>query len=348
MAYFLFLFTLLLPIFSPSIHAIENETSFLTSPPKNLPVLVKTKLSFLHLISIDAHDETFSADVYLYCQWKDLRLSYSAPETAYPKTYIGEACSDKLKEIWWPDLEFVNSGVPEYTNRTLFIYPDGTINLIQGITAKFRSQFDYRKLPFDQQALQIVLTSFSWDNSVVVFELDKQGVQLEKHLKAPYEEIKILGASAQIGEFTEEQDTSSKIFSTFTTTLNIQRAPLFYSYQVFFPLLVVIGLCCSVFFIPAQVIADRVMIILTCVLVFIATKFLLNQDLPKIGYLTFIDKIFFISYTYAGLVTITCFIEYGFWKRKNPHAEKFSKIASYLGPILYLLACGILLLSEIL
>lgn len=348
--YFWLLCSLLFSAFNPSVHAQDNYQqwveSSLTTPPENLPVVVNVRLNFLHLVSINEHDETFTADIYLHCNWNDPRLSYEAAEGAPPKTYIGDSCKYKLNEIWRPDIEFVNSGIPEYTNRSLFIYPDGTVKLNQAITATFRNKFDFRKLPFDQQTLQIIISSFSWDDKIVVFNIDKEGVEFGGKFNAAYEEIAIVGMNATVSEQVGHETSDSTGFSVFTATLHIQRAPLFYNYQVFFPLLVVIGLCSSVLFIPLESMGDKIQIILTAVLVFIATKFLLNEDLPKIGYLTFIDKIFFISYAYAGLVTIACMLEYGYFKRNNPNAEKFSKIARILLPVSYLVACGILVLLE--
>jgi hypothetical protein len=350
MVYFLLLWSLLFSAFNPSAHADDNYQqwveSSLTAPPENLPVFVNISLNFLHLVSINEHDETFTADIYLRCRWNDPRLSYEAAENAPPKTYIGDSCKYKLNEIWRPDIEFVNSGIPEYTNRSLFIYPDGTVKLNQAITATFRNNFDFRKLPFDQQTLQIIISSFSWDDKIVVFKIDKEGVEFGSKLKAAYEEIAIVGMNATVTEQVGMETSDSTGFSVFTATLHIQRAPLFYNYQVFFPLLVVIGLCTTVLFITVTQIWDKIQIILTAVLVFIATKFLLNEDLPKIGYLTFIDKIFFISYVYAGLVTIVCILEYGMWERKDPNAEKFIKISRILLPALYLIACGVLVLLE--
>jgi hypothetical protein len=172
-------------------------------------------------------------------------------------------------------------------------------------------------------------------------------VQFGNKIKAAYEEIAIVGMNASVTEQVGQETSDPTGFSVFTATLHIQRAPLFYNYQVFFPLLVVIGLCSTVLFIPLESMGNKIQIMLTAVLVFIATKFLLNQDLPKIGYLTFIDKIFFISYAYAGLATIACMLEHGYFERGDPNAEKFSKTTRILLPALYLIACGILVLLEI-
>ncbi len=325
----------------------SGRVKMLTSPPADLPVTVKVGLNFLHLVSINEYDETFTADIYLYSEWKDPRLAYDAPEGAFPLTYIDDDCTDKLKEIWWPDFEFVNCGKIDITNSYLAIHPDGTVRFNQGITADFRNTFDYRKLPFDAQTLQIILSSFSWNNNVVVFKTLPDSVVAAKKMKAVYEEIRILGLSVSDSSTVDHETPTPSGYSEFIVTLKIQRAPLFYSYQVFFPLLVVIGLCCTVFYMQPQDLGSRMNIVLTCVLVFIATKFLLNQDLPKIGYLTFIDKVFFIAYGFAGMVAISCVVEQRLYLRKSPHLRHVSKVARIAAPALFLLACVILLLFEI-
>lgn len=343
-----FLCSLVLPIFNPSLSAEIKESTEITSLPANLPVIVNVGLNFLHLVSIDEYEETFTADIYLFTEWKDSRLAYSADKGNRPRTYLGDACKRKISEIWWPDFEFVNAGLPDITNSYLAIYPDGTVQYNQGITATFRNPFDYRKLPFDKQRLQIILSSFSWDDKEVLFRAMPQSVSASKKMKAIYDEIRILGIEYADQDHAEHETPTPSGYSEFIVTLTIQRAPLFYSYQVFFPLLIVIGLCCAVFYIPPHMIGDRIVIVLTCVLVFIATKFLINQDLPKIGYLTFIDKVFFIAYFFSGLVAVTCIIEHRLWVKKDPHVDMIPKVAHFAGPLLFLLACAVLVLVEIL
>ena len=332
----------MLPVFN---YAADRAFS-LTQPPPNLPVTVHVGLNFLHLVSINEYQGTFTADIYLYSQWKDPRLAYDAPAGAFPRTYMGEDCKAKLREIWWPDFEFVNCGKVDITNNYLAIHPDGTVQFNQGVTSDFRNKFDYRKLPFDQQNLQIILSSFSWNEKILVFKTLPEGVFASKKMKAVYDEIRVLGLT--VDDTHVDYDTPTPFgFAEFIVTLKISRAPLFYSYQVFFPLLVVIGLCCSVFYIPAKDLGNRINIVLTCVLIFIATKFLLNQDLPQIGYLTFIDKVFFIAYAFAGVIAISCIIEHRLLQKNYPHILYIPKIARIVAPALFILACIILVLLEI-
>jgi hypothetical protein len=304
-------------------------------------------MDLVHLVAIEEHNQTFTADIYLYNEWNDPRLAYSAPEGAYPRTYTGDQCKKMLEEIWSPDIEFVNSGVPDYSNNTLTIFPEGKVALAQGFTGIFRNPFNFRKLPFDKQTLLVVLSSFSWDKQVVVFNVDPREIQFQKKLSLAFEELKVEDIRGNVVTDTIDEDGKPNQYSEFIFSVTIKRDPFYFLFQVFFPLLVVIGLCCSVFYIPPESITNRIPIAITCVLVFIATKFLLNKDLPEIGYLTFIDKVFLISYLFAGLVAVTCIIEYLYWEKKDPMADKINIYARIFAPIVYVAACLLLYLFEI-
>ena len=103
-------------------------------------------------------------------------------------------------------------------------------------------------------------------------------------------------------------------------TISIARNPSFYLYQVLVPCFIVLIIAYCVFFIDPKEFANRLIVGLTCILVFIATKFALNLELPRINYITIIDKIFFLFYFCAGLTVIVSLIERILLDRPNAAA----------------------------
>jgi hypothetical protein len=241
-------------------------------------------------------------------------------------------------------LEFVNTGKPEITNITLTIHPNGTVHLDRAITAVFRNSFDYTNLPFDEQKIEIIISSFSWNDNVVIFKVNPEEIRFGEKLQPNYAAVKILNLEAHVVRKIAEKSVTQEAVSEVVVTLKIKRNPVYYIFQVFFPLLVVIGLCTSVFFIRIDEIDGVIQIICATVLLFIATKFVINQDLPRIGYLTLVDKVFFVSYAYTGVVAILCILAFTYWQKKDPRSEKIIKIGRIVAPLLYLLACAVLLL----
>ena len=54
-----------------------------------------------------------------------------------------------------------------------------------------------------------------------------------------------------------------------------------------------------------------------CFLTLIAYNFVIDQDLPKLGYLTLIDNIVLLSYIYSALPTIISIFEYKYSENLN-------------------------------
>ena len=59
-----------------------------------------------------------------------------------------------------------------------------------------------------------------------------------------------------------------------------------------------------VFFIRPQDLESRLTISIVVFLSLIAYNFVVSDDLPKIGYLTFMDRFILVSYIFAGIPTI--------------------------------------------
>jgi hypothetical protein len=85
-------------------------------PPGKPPVEVAAGFFLANLSGAAERSETFEADLYLSFRWHDPRLAFDGTQ---PKRFVEEAAVEQLKEMWWPQLEFVNTGQPDVANRTL-------------------------------------------------------------------------------------------------------------------------------------------------------------------------------------------------------------------------------------
>ena len=92
---------------------LRMNVGFCEAPPLNLPppqLPVKAKVGFYlwRLIDISERSESFRAECYLDCTWKDERLAFQGNEEYIILTET--AATSKLEEIWWPQLDFVTGG----------------------------------------------------------------------------------------------------------------------------------------------------------------------------------------------------------------------------------------------
>lgn len=297
-----------------------------TPPPAgDGPVEVLTGVYLLNLNSVNEKDETFEADLYLQFIWRDPRLAHGGTE---PLTYAEEAVEEKLKEIWWPQIEFVNTAEPTITNQILAIYPDGQVGLVLGLTATFRSDFDLRRFPFDRQNLAIKIQSFVSDAEKLRFAVNKDYLGAKK--SNTYEGLRVKGIDASVG--TVNLDGLHADFSEFRATIDVERNPSFFFWTVFGPVILIFLLSCTVYLVVSDQLADRVGICLTSLLACIATQFALSFSLPQISYLTLIDRLFVATYGFIALNVLIASIE----ALRGEPSRRLKMLFAVIVPLAYL------------
>jgi hypothetical protein len=313
-----------------------EEALNLVTPPATVPIQLETKFYLLSLNTVSERNETFNADIYLRFKWRDERLAFVAQEgeSAF-LVYTEEAAAQKLQTIWRPELEFVNTEIPEITNRTLFIYPDGSVDYLLGVTSTFRSRFDFRSFPFDRQQLTIQIRSFIWDEGVMEFVTSAEDIDFARDNRAVSKSLSILNVEGKTVAELKEWGETTKKFSNYYALISVKRNSIYYIYQVFIPIAIIMCFAFAIFFTPHVQLSNRISLGLTCLLVFMATKFTINAELPKIGYVTFVDRVFFLSYLCVGVILLICIIE-SILLRRNPNiAARWDKKVRWMLPLLF-------------
>jgi hypothetical protein len=100
-----------------------------------------------------------------------------------------------------------------------------------------------------------------------------------------------------------------RIFNTETTNqmrfaIEVQRKSNFYIRKVFLPLLLMVVLSWTVFWIDNSELNSQVTISVTTILTVIAFAFAISSNLPKVPYLTFIDVFFLSCYVFVFITAI--------------------------------------------
>jgi len=130
--------------------------------------------------------------------------------------------------------------------------------------------------------------------------------------------------------------------------LNIERDYQYYVTKVIFPIILILMVCWSVFWIHPREIESRLTITIVCLLSLIAYNFVIDEDLPKLGYLTIIDYIILLSYVFA---TIPNFLIIWSFQLQNSGDQvkwvKIDQLSRILGPILYLFLTFAIVMSQV-
>jgi hypothetical protein len=325
----------------------SSEIAFAEPPNPDGPVLVDLGLFIIQVTGIDVAENTFHIEGFMDLIWCDPRLAYSAAETGrHEEIFLEEAASDKLEEIWWPDIEFVNeSGAPEVENSELIILPDGTINFQERFNAELEARYDLRQFPFDRQILEIEIESFAWDNEYLVLHKEEEKIGFSDEFQIP--EWRIERVEASIEEKQEVRDR--KPFSEFLMKIEVARLSSYYQWKILLPLVILVAISWSVFWMVGDGLADRMSVSLTGLLTIVAYQFIVADGLPKVSYFTLMDGILTLSFVMMALTIMqNIYVNTLYLHEKEETAAHWDQVCRWLFPTSYFLGLALLFILYLL
>ena len=220
----------------------------------------------------------------------------------------------------------------------------------------FPYKADFKQFPYDKQILNIAIenTTTNFDNMVYV--PDNQNLFINKLsdknidiLNGGQFSISKLDFQSSVYTYqTNFGDPAIKGFDKYSRlnfSISISHDSFEVLQKIALPLLVVLILAYLVFFIPDYEIGTASALTVTALLAAIAFQWTINDSLPKVSYITLIDKIFYLVYFfifYAMTQTVITF-------NMSKGSEKLQKLSDriewhsrYLFPICFII--GFLLL----
>ncbi len=320
-----------------SYREVENtgsENTFAEAPNPDGPVLVDLGLYIIQITAIDIAENTFHMEGFLDLVWCDPRLAYSVSQTGrQEELYLEEAALNKIEEIWWPDVEFVNeAGASEIENAELIILPDGTVDYQARFNVELEAHFDLRQFPFDQQHLEVEIESFAWDNEYLVLHQEEDKIGFSTEFQIPEWEIKRV--DSVIAEKQEVRDR--KPFSEFVMEIEVSRLSSYYQWKILLPLVILVAISWSVFWMIGDGLADRMSVSLTGLLTIVAYQFVVSDGLPKVSYFTLMDGILTLSFVMMALTIMqNIYVNTLYLHEKEAAAANWDKICRWLFPISY-------------
>jgi hypothetical protein len=261
-------------------------------------VPVQIALHVLNLSDIDEVAQRFRVVAYLFATWKDPRLAFT-PKAGWEKFRVY-----RTDDVWTPHFDFVNGVVPHSAfDITLRVFPDGTVRYYERSSAELSNTFHLHRFPFDRERLRILIHPPISEAGVVNFleTTEEPPITLEDRIYSSLAQWKIIsvhaGASPVVAFKTEK--TSQIEFD-----IDVDRESSFYIWKVFIPLLLMVVLSWTVFWIDNSELNSQVTISVTTILTVIAFAFAISTNLPKVSYLTFIDVFFLTCYMFVFVTAV--------------------------------------------
>jgi len=303
------------------------------TPPaaKDGRVEVKVGMYVENLVEVDEVRQLFRIREYLRAVWNDPRLAY-APQP-------GETAREfKPGQLWIPDLHLANcSGLRTKIGVNIRVRPDGTVAYLEDLQAELTMQMNYRRFPFDRQALPIVVRPFldERDKFTLVPDLSESGIETQPWALLTQWDILNLTASARKAPLSISRDTIPEI----EFDLNLGRNYMFYVWKAFLPLLIMLLISYSMSWLRIEDHNAQLRGALNATLTMVAFMFVVSGSLPRISYLTYMDAFFLIGFLFAFLAILEAVVIHRLLNAKEiDRAIRTRQIFHWFFPLAYL-AC---------
>ncbi len=220
------------------------------------------------------------------------------------------------------------------------------------IKGSFHFTADFENYPFDKQKLMIQFEHPTFEVKNIKLVADKSSYLkcnanpmfwgLPKALKM---DGLVISKSAFIqGERVYETDfgdpnikNPNSTYSNLTYYIYVSRDFLPYVFKFMLPLMIIFSLAYLVFFIPAEALDLAAGLTVTSLLASIAFQWTISDDLPNVGYLTCVDKIFYLSYSLIMLAMVQTIYTYHLEKNGKKKLSDILEIGGrWVFPILFL------------
>ena len=317
------------------------------NPPAR-PTKVNCAILILDVIDIDDVNESFEAEVALLASWHDPRLAFDAEAEGTPvKIFQGGFQFAEVFQGWWPQLVIINEvGLNPPNAIKIEVYPDGRVRYMEQRNAMLETPMDLHDFPFDTQRLKAVMIPFGNRKEDVILEVDQEFADATNEFVRREKSVNVAGWDLQkldmaAGETAISVINGSRRFSSMVTTITLKRRSGQIVWVVLFPLVVLVSVVWSIFWVDIDSLPDRLNISFIGVLTIVAYQFVLLEDMPRMSYLTFTDLVLLISFAMmSATIPQSILIHSLVRKGKQREARQIDRTCRWLFPVTYLLLLG--------
>jgi hypothetical protein len=212
---------------------------------------------------------------------------------------VGDAFSAEMSRQGqpWPQYTIVNQQNRLWVqNRVVVVRPDGETIYFERVSLTLQApDFDFRNFPFDKQNffIRFDLLAPEW-----MYQLREIEGYSEIGKKLGEEEWVITDFDTSIVKGSILQNPVSR----FNFEFSAKRHIAYYFFRILLPLVIIISVSWILFFLKDY--AKRVDAAGANLLLFIAFNFAISNDLPRLGYLTFLDTLLISAFMVTAVVLI--------------------------------------------
>jgi hypothetical protein len=256
-------------------------------------VPVRASFRLRDINEINDEEETFEFTGVLTLRWRDERQIFDPVAVgADEKVYQGAYQFNEVFTGWFPQVVLVNdSGLYDERGVVLRVKPNGTLTLIVTLDAAAKAEFDMRRFPLDRHRLEAVFEVLGFDRDEVVLEVESGTSSLSGDVvRIP--QWKVTGLSTS----TRDRPGSGGIAAAFIVTVDVQRDSFYIVRLVIFPLILIVLLSFSVFWMERSSVGDRISVSFIGILTVVTYQLVVSEILPEISYVTLMNAFLNVSF----------------------------------------------------
>jgi len=238
------------------------------------PTKVTLGMLLIDIIGIDDIMQQFTTEFAVLQTWTDPRLEEMA------------GCHFEQSQIWYPELTFMNSGriFPAFPARAA-VGPEGVVNYTQRYRGSLSFRHALHDFPFDKHTIRIALIPSRQDRHLYELVVDKDRIlRLDEFTILDWT---IGDISARVAP-TRHPITGGDV-DVFYFEVPATRLYQYYLWKVLMPLILIVAMSWSVFWINPDKFGPQIGMSATSMLTLIAFQFAMASILPHLSYFTLLD-----------------------------------------------------------
>ena len=298
----------------------------------NDPVRVEGGVYLVDLTRISDVDNTFQVEFDIIGFWNDPRLAFDAAAAGSDRrVFVGPAAENFRTQIWNSQITAVNAvGNLNVISQKWTVFSDGRLMVEARVSATLRTNLDYRNFPFDEQVLPIHLESFAWNRDILRLSEIPDQTGFDPNFKMP--EWNVAAVTAVVSESKRPRDPVP--FSRLSFEIKVAREWGFYVWKIFVPLFIIVAISWVVFWMGSETIGRRAGVSVTGILTVIAYQFIVAASIPRVSYLTILDKFILLSVVMIASTLVVSVTVDGL-KSRGRDGDAVDRICRWVFPLAY-------------
>ncbi len=298
------------------------------------PIPVKIGIKVDQIIGVDQKSENFGVVATILMEWQDPLLAFN-PEKSQEraKLFGGDSLARERARLgtFSPEFTIYNQQGNRWAqNKLAYVFADGRVIYLEHFSVTLQApDFDFRRFPFDKQQFFIRVDSVlpEW---FYVFQEIKGYSEVGKQLGE--EEWVITNFDTEI----TQAETAMRPVSRFNFHFEAKRHLNYYIFRIFLPIFIILVVSWVIFFLKDY--SKRLDAAAGNMLLFIAYNFTISNDLPRLGYMTFMDAILITGFIVTALVVIiSVFLKRMVEAEKKEFVRRVDKYVITFYPVAYII-----------